>query len=100
MRVRSLGRHMYRATIHTEVGGINGLRGLGQRLRSGGCTGEALPGDSTWHAARCGTRMRRLVGMYYKANADRAVGLRQPQRDRDQVVVDLGLVARRGRRSD
>src|ERR1041384_1466544 len=82
MRARSLKRLMERATIHTGVGGINGLRVI--HLRSEVCWVKVLRGDTGWHGARKATRLR----------------LWQAHRERDRVVFEVGFITGRGRHAD
>src|SRR5688572_18199047 len=83
VRARSLERLMWRATIHTDMGCINGLR-VRSTSTSRGCIGESAFVDTGWHAARRRTPLR----------------LWQPDRQRDPIAFDVGLVTRRCRRTD
>src|SRR3954463_8244251 len=74
MRARSVKRLMERATIHSGVGGINGLRLI--HLLSRERTAIAPTGDTPWHGGWTATRMR----------------LRPHEREVDRVVVEVCLV--------
>src|SRR5256885_13704162 len=83
MRARSVRRLMERATIHSDVGGINGLRA--PDLLPSVHLAEALRGDTTWHDARNQTRLRPSW---------------QAERQRDRIICDVGLVARCSGKAD